>query len=328
MSITGTTSTTRPSSARSCTRTHPDRIDGSEIPVAETPGPYPTVAVLTSHPRWYASVRKRLADVRRREHPSGTRFDTGFLAGTRWEVAVADMGTGNDAATEIIRQAATWLHPQVLLFLGPAGGKEFIRLGDVVVATKVYRYDRHTTAASLPQPASHRLEQAARMALREGSHWCESETGVHFRPIVAVPDERATEARRSGDCLAAEQDALETYQDAVAVELRSTGVACAPPLVGPFGNAPEILTIRGITFTVPPNKQDVSGPYEEVVETTTSAALAVLAELVPWSSVAMASADTADGSPVIRYRDHIDFRNSVFKAPTTGKYVRGEDSTP
>ncbi|WP_345017515.1 hypothetical protein [Streptomyces shaanxiensis] len=287
--------------------------------------PKPTVAVLTAHPRWYAAVRKRLTDVRRREHPSGTRFDTGALPETPWEVAVADMGTGNDKAGEIVGQAAAWLRPQVLMFLGSAGaGRFYVQVGDVVLATKVYLYDPQASAAPRPYPASHRLEQAARMALREGSGWCETEAAVHFGPLVALPDDAVDEARRTDDRQAVEHGALRKCPDAVAVELRSMGIACDPRLTGSFGHQPEVLTVRGITFCALDRKSpDLI--FEQVIETTVAAAVAVLAELVPWSAEA-ASAGSADAVPPVQYRDHIDYRYSTFEGSNVGKQVNGEDS--
>lgn len=284
--------------------------------------PKPTVAVLTAHPLWYAAVRKRLADVRRREHPSGTRFDTGALPETPWEVAVADMGVGNDQAGEIVGQAVAWLRPHALLFVGSAGaGTYSVRLGDVVLATRVYTHDPQGSTTPRHHPASHRMEQAARMALREGTDWGRAGASVHFGPVVAVPDAAVHEARRAGDRGAAQDAALRRCPDAIAVELRSTGVACASSHTGSFGRMPEVLTVRGLTFSAVADKYaDVL--IDPIVETTVEAAVAVLAELVPWS----AEAASADGAPRVQYRDHIDYRYSTFEGPSVGKQVNGDDS--
>ena len=289
------------------------------------PAPKPTAAVLTAHPRWYAAVRERLTDVRRREHPSGTRFDTGALPGTPWEVAVADMGVGNHAAGMIVEQAGVWLRPQVLLFLGSAGtSKGYVNEGDVVVATRVYTHDPQGPAAPKHQPASHRLEQAARVALRRGSGWCGTEATVHFRPVVAVPDEARDED------FSAEEHALAARRGAAAVELMSTGLACAPHLTGPFGSMPETLTIRGVTYVVGRKiSAEPSVLYDEVVDTTVTAAVALLTELTPWTVSAAPPIEATGAAPSAYYGgDHIDYRHSTIKGLSTGKSVQGEDLLP
>lgn len=52
----------------------------------------PTVAVLTALPLEYTAVQAHLTDIRKREHPRGTRTAIGQLPGTPWAVALVEMG--------------------------------------------------------------------------------------------------------------------------------------------------------------------------------------------------------------------------------------------
>jgi nucleoside phosphorylase len=56
---------------------------------------------------------------------------------------VGCIGQGNVIAALQASQAIQDLQPELIVFLGTAGGlKEGVRLGDVVFATKVYGYER------------------------------------------------------------------------------------------------------------------------------------------------------------------------------------------
>lgn len=77
----------------------------------------------------------------------------------------------------IAEQARTRFTPRAIIFVGVAGSlKPDVRLGDVVVASRIYAYDgaKHVSDEVLARPAawaaSHDLLQAAKHALR-GTEW-------------------------------------------------------------------------------------------------------------------------------------------------------------
>ncbi|WP_416966315.1 5'-methylthioadenosine/S-adenosylhomocysteine nucleosidase, partial [Streptomyces sp. Agncl-13] len=233
----------------------------------------PTVAVLTALPLEYKAVQAHLTDVRKREHPRGTRAAVGQLPGTPWAVALVEMGEGNLTAAALTERVMTWLEPQAVLFVGVAGGlKSDIGLGDVVIATKVYGIHggKETPEGFLVRPeawlASHRLTSAAREALRDDLH-------AHLKPIAA------------GDVvLAAPQSALAEhlrthYNDAAAIEMEGSGVVSAVHLAG--GDA---LVIRGISDRADADKSrtDEEGWQPRAAENAAAAAVAVLRELRPF----------------------------------------------
>jgi nucleoside phosphorylase len=188
--------------------------------------------------------------LRAHRHPAGTIFEVGRIAGSPARVAVAVVGTGTAAAAVMAERAIDEFHPEVVLFVGVAGAlKRSVRLGDIVVATKVYGYhggkaDRSRFRAR-PEAweAPHHLEQLARHVARAGSWTSFIERGgqrslpqVHFKPIAA------------GDVVLNSRSAALTrqlqrdYSDAAAIEMESAGAAKA----GQLRRVPT-MTVRGIS---------------------------------------------------------------------------------
>lgn len=283
----------------------------------------PTVAILTALPLEYNAVLTHLADVERLKHPRyGTRARRGRLPGTPWYVALVDMGEGTLTAATLTERVLSWLEPEAVLFVGVAGGlKDDIDLGDVVVATKVYAVQggKQTPDGFMDRPeawrASHELEQAAREALRGKAH---------FKPIAV------------GDVVLADADSelaariRTSYNDAVAIEMESSGVANAVHLAGQAG----ALIIRGISDKANAEKStaDAEGSQPRAAANAAAAAVAVLHELDPKPvAPVQAEPDPREGPfrDATYAGDHLDFRGSTFQGPFTAKSVdRRSDDDP
>ncbi|MFJ5776072.1 NACHT domain-containing protein [Streptomyces sp. NPDC093094] len=231
----------------------------------------PLAVILTALSVEYQAVRAHLTGIETLVHASGTRAERGRLAGTSWYVALAEIGEGTLTAAALTERFHTWLRPQALFFVGVAGGlKDDIEVGDVVVATKVYGIHggKQTSHGFLVRPeawrTSHRLEQAARHALRGRAR---------FKPIavgdVVLADAASAIARHLN----------EHYNDAVAIEMEATGVAQAAHLTGEL----DALVIRGISNKADAHKhhRDAEGSPSKAAQNAAQAAVAVLRELSP-----------------------------------------------
>jgi adenosylhomocysteine nucleosidase len=283
----------------------------------------PTVVILTALSLEYEAVLGRLDSVDPRVHPRyGTRAEVGRLPGTPWDVALVEMGEGARTAAALTERVVTWFEPEAVIFVGVAGSlKKDIPVGDVVIATKVYGIHggKETPQGFLVRPeawrASHRLEQAARYALRRDRH-------THFKPI-ATGDVVLASARS-----ALMEHIRSHYNDAAAIEMEGAGVVDAVALAG--GDA---LVIRGISDQADAAKSrtDGDGWQPRAAENAAAAAVAVLRELLPFRGQSEGSGRDADDSEEGPRRgatyggDHLDFRGSTFNGPFVAKRVVRED---
>ncbi|WP_018682920.1 5'-methylthioadenosine/S-adenosylhomocysteine nucleosidase [Actinokineospora enzanensis] len=232
------------------------------------------IAILTALQSEYQAVREHLVDVRTDTHPKGTVFEVGTLTGRPGRrVAVTVGGMGNLSAATLTERIITHLRPAAVMFVGIAGGlRDWMELGDVVVATRVYAAygGRSDTEGFSSRPrafdAAHGPEQAAR-GLARGTEWragLQGEPAVHFAPIVSgdvVLDARDSEHARH---------LRQHYNDAVAVEMESAGFAQSVHL-----NEVAALVVRGISDHAGGDKRATDGKGWQDVAARNAAAFAV-----------------------------------------------------
>src|SRR5207248_9750132 len=97
------------------------------------------VVILTALPLEYMAVRAHLEDIREEVHPQGTVYERGVFSSPRqgWDVVIGEIGMGGLNAAFEAERAMHRFEPDVVLFVGVAGGLKDVQRGDVVVATKV-----------------------------------------------------------------------------------------------------------------------------------------------------------------------------------------------
>ncbi len=222
-------------------------------------GPHPRcVVILTAIPVEYEAVRAHLTDLRREKHgrviyQRGT-FST---ANQVWDVVIRETGPGNVRAAVETLLAIHYFDPALVLFIGVAGGLKDVRLGDVVVPTKVYAYEsgRANVDSFQARPQivtpTFPLMQLAQAEAKE-KDWLRWLT----KPIPDMPPQVRTAPIASGESVVASPHSaiykfLRTnYSDAVAVEMESYGFLLAVY----FHPEVDALVIRGISDLIK-NKQ-------------------------------------------------------------------------
>jgi adenosylhomocysteine nucleosidase len=282
-------------------------------------------------------VRKRLHHLRTEQHPAGTHFDVGLLGdGSRssTQVALALTDRGNSAAGVITERAISRYHPAAVLFVGVAGGlRDWLRLGDVVVATKVYGYQQGRSEdagfRAYPQawPIAHEIDQVARHLAMDGP-WAsdpDHQPRVHFEPVAAG------EAVVNGRFVPEATRLHQHYADAVAVEMESAGVAHA----GHVNRSVPTATIRGISDLAGGQKDltDAEGWQPVAAANAAVFALALAARLDPGDRAEQATREQAprEQSPDAPIVARTSGRNSpivgaggVIDGNVTFTYGRGE----
>jgi 8-oxo-dGTP diphosphatase len=256
------------------------------------------VVAMTALDLEYGALRRQFSGWRPLVLAAGTRFETTVLPGTDRAVALGLTGVGNLAAAVLTERAIAELRPRAVLFVGVAGAlQEEVRLGDIVVGTKVYSYHRgaedDTGFRARPEvwPVRHDWEQLARQVAAAG-RWkarlspdprC-PDPKIHFRPIAA--GEVVLKSRISPVA----QLLRERYGDAAAIEMESGGAAIA----GHLNRSLPVLTVRGISDRADGAKQIADGAgWQPVAAANAAAFAATLAlELEPMQ------ADRAEAHPV------------------------------
>ncbi|MBP2327222.1 nucleoside phosphorylase [Kibdelosporangium banguiense] len=242
------------------------------------------IVILTALQAEYKAVRKHVTGLRQHRHRAGTVFEAGVLADhPDKHVAMAVLGAGNSGAAALTERAIAEFQPSVVMFVGIAGAlRDWLRLGDIVVATKIYGYhggtseDRGFSASPQAWHLSHSLDQAARH-LDVSNSWRSAlpvTTGhpnVHFQPIVA-----GEVVLKSTSSAVAEQ-VQDHYSDAIAIEMESAGVAHASHL----NLSQPTITIRGISDFASASKDftDRTGAPSLAADNAAAFAVSLIAQL-------------------------------------------------
>jgi nucleoside phosphorylase len=217
----------------------------------------------------------------------GTIYRRGtFSDGTySWDVVVVQTGRGGSAAATETERAITFYHPDLVLFVGVAGGRKGVKHGDVVAATKVYAYESgkddaiFQTRPEVGRP-SYRLEQRAEAEAakkdwlkRLGDNLPDPHPSVHVGPIAA-----------GGSVITSLDSATEkllqaSYNDTLAVEMEGHGFLEA---VHRADRQVDALIIRGISDLMSDKAEADALHWQEIASRHASAfAFEILAKLEP-----------------------------------------------
>lgn len=222
------------------------------------------VVVLTALNLEYKAVWHRLVDPQLERHERGTQFEIGTLRGTDCQVALALVGKGNQSAAVLTERALQEFDPAAVLFVGVAGALwDKTALGDVVVATHVYAPHGGTSeddgfkARPRVWEAEHGLNQMANHVERL-DYWADNigpgdrRPRVHFGAIAAGEVVHNSRISYEAELLRLH------YNDALAIEMESAGVAQAGHL-----NGAPVAIVRGISDKADGTKtSDADGTWQ------------------------------------------------------------------
>jgi len=247
----------------------------------------PCAVILTAIPVEYKAVRAHLSDLQEEAHPEGTIYERGNFSsnGHSWQVGIVEMGAGIAEAAVETKRAIDYFKPNVILFVGVAGGLKDVELGDVVAATKVYGYEsgkvvetfRQRSNVSVSQVFHVHLEQRAKAEARK-EEWLQRIQGSSSD----LEPEAWLGAIAAGDKVVAStnsevyQQLRQNYGDALAVEMESRGVLEA------LRANPEInaLIIRGISDLIEGKSNADNAGFQKIAARHASAfAFQILAKL-------------------------------------------------
>jgi nucleoside phosphorylase len=234
----------------------------------------PCAAILTALPVEYLEVRAHLSEIHEETHPNGTIYERGKFAadGSTWDVGIVEIGAGNpDAAVEAER-AINHFKPDVILFVGVAGGIKDVALGDVVASTKVYGYESGKAEETFsPRPevglSSYSLEQRARAEARK-TDWLRrlpsapsQSPKVYVAPIAAGGKVVASTKSEVFKLLRL------NYVDAIAVEMEGFGFLKAAHA----NQKVSALVIRGISDLIDNKTEKDNQGYQKIAAKHASA---------------------------------------------------------
>ena len=226
----------------------------------------PCAVILTALPVEYLAVRSRLTELQEEMHPQGTIYERGKFSTDNqvWEVGIAEVGAGNAGAAVEAERAIAYFKPDVLFFVGIAGGIKDVAIGDVVAAIKVYGYEsgkvesQFFTRPTVGQSA-YALVQRARSEARKGEwlHRLSSSPSPEPRVFVApiAAGEKVVASKESDLFLFLRS----SYNDAVAVEMEGFGFLSA---VFAYPNIKAIV-IRGISDLIEDKNSDAPESGQE-----------------------------------------------------------------
>jgi nucleoside phosphorylase len=251
------------------------------------------------------AVLRHLSDIRE-ETVRGTVFHVGWF--DEWVVAVAECGEGNVHAAATVERGIVHFRAEIALFVGVAGGVKDVSIGDAVVSSKVYGYERgkDTGDGFKPRPVVHlsayALEQRAR-AIKLGEDWRKrlntnlphTNPQIHIGAIAAGEKVVAASAGKIAEFL------KENYGDTLGVEMEGQGF-----LAGVHINAPvQGCVVRGISDLLDGKADaDKAGSQEQAADVASAVAFEMLFTLQPQA------ADTRGQSPDIRHEKNAEERRT------------------
>jgi nucleoside phosphorylase len=236
----------------------------------------PRAVILTAIALEYKAVRKHLYGVVEEKHAKGNIYERGIFKGKyhQWEVGIAEVGAGNNTCALQTERAIAHFNPEVILFVGIAGGVKDLALGDVVAAEKAYGYesgkvnkkgfDARPTVGLSSYEIYERAKADAKKSdwkKRLSKRFRKKKLKVITKPIAA--GEKVIAKKRSE----VYKLIYHHYNDTVAVEMEGSGFYTACHANGGL----QFLIVRGISDLLTNKSESDSKGFQEVAARNASA---------------------------------------------------------
>ncbi|MBP0006415.1 MAG: 5'-methylthioadenosine/S-adenosylhomocysteine nucleosidase [Cyanobacteria bacterium SBC] len=245
----------------------------------------PCAVILTAIPVEYEAVRSHLTDLREEVHSQGKGYERGQFDANqqRWEVGIAEVGVGNLNALNKTRQAIDYFKPSVAIFVGVAGGirEKDVKIGDVVVATKVYNYElgkveeKFKSRPEVEKSTDNLVSSAQRQ--RRSPEWLNRlENQPEVVPNVFIAPIASGEKVIASVTSDLVQFVRDHYNDAIAVEMEGFGFLQATSS-NPTNPTISAVVIRGISDLIDGKSEaDATGSQEMAAQNASAFAFEVL----------------------------------------------------
>jgi nucleoside phosphorylase len=246
--------------------------------------PFQCAVIITSLMVEYMAVRQNLTDLQEEIHPQGVIYDRGkFTADDRvWDVGIVHAGAVNSGMAVEAERAIVHFNPDIVLFVGIAGGIKDVKIGDVVASTGVYAYESGKAGKTFENRAkvglpAYELEQRAKAEARN-SDWLKRISDVEPIPQVLVAPIVAGEKVIASTKSEVFKFIKSNYGDAVAVEMEGFGLFAAAQHAA--NHRVQAIVIRGISDVIDQKKDTRKEEFHEIAARNASAfAFEILAKL-------------------------------------------------
>jgi nucleoside phosphorylase len=236
----------------------------------------PVAVILTAIPLEYKAVRTHLNGVIEKIHPKGNVYEKGLFKGDYhdWQIGIAEVGAGNNTCALQTERAINYFNPEVILFVGIAGGIKDLNLGDVVAAEKAYGYERGKVSSSglLTRPevgmSSYEIFERAKAESKKQAWKLRLPKKEQKKKLKAITKPIAAGEKVIAEIRSEVYDLIHnSYNDTVAVEMEGSGFYTACHANGKL----QFLIVRGISDLLANKSETDAKGYQEIAARNASA---------------------------------------------------------